>query len=440
MDKHASAQSDPKQDGKTPSSAKATNPPIAVRDANGRTTHRTASQRRRSKKDADAADENHSAGSSLKPTTIEKFKIDPVKSLGEGSYAKVCTATHVENGRMYACKIINDKKDMGNFIERFLPRELKLMRKFNHERVTCVYGIFKTNNLYYILMDYCENGDLLRYLQRKAHALEEDEVKDKALQMLLGIKYLHEEADVAHRDLKCENILIDGHNKLKLADFGFARSCQALLETTEADRIETRLIKDFMNSDVGTLPVLAEGPRRASTEKTTARIDKVATSNSGNVLDKVATSNSGNVLITGRAPQPRTKTATANGSTHPVESVTFCGSVAYAAPEVLSRKSYDPKKYDMWSAGVIVFIMACFFMPFDDSDQAKMVRRQLAKKWRYPPDSRLSDALKAFLEGLMEPSPKERLPIGEALKHRWLRRVYRDLLEAERKSDAFVAR
>lgn len=432
MDKNA--HSYPNQDTKTQPAVKpAATPPSSSTAAAAttsravRSTQRAPNQRRKSKTPSGSNEDIVSLGKSM---TIDKFKIDPVRALGEGSYAKVCAATHVETGNKYACKIINDKKDMGNFVERFLPRELKLMRKFNSPRVTCVYGIFKTHNLYYILMDYAENGDLLRYLQRKAHALEEDEVRDKALQILMGVKYLHDEAHVAHRDLKCENILIDGNNKLMLADFGFARSCVPLIDATETDQNETRIIRDFMNSDVATLPVPdapRQNARRTAADKTSnertaeiARIDRLATSALG--------------PTSGRLPMAGPR-ATITGATQPVASTTFCGSVAYAAPEVLSRKSYDPKKYDMWSAGVIVFIMACFFMPFDDSDQAKMVRRQLAKKWRYPPDLRLSDSLKEFLEGLMEPTPKERFAIGDALRHKWLRRLYREALELDQKNE-----
>lgn len=57
---------------------------------------------------------------------IDKFRVDPSKTLGEGSYATVCLSTHTESEVNYACKIINAKKNMGNFIDRFLPRELKV--------------------------------------------------------------------------------------------------------------------------------------------------------------------------------------------------------------------------------------------------------------------------------------------------------------------------
>ncbi|GAV02536.1 hypothetical protein RvY_13084 [Ramazzottius varieornatus] len=392
----------------------------------GSSGRRGSSRKRPKEKEGFQGVEGAMMEKELKNMTLDKYTIDISRTLGEGSYAKVCTATHVDNRRIYACKVINDKKEMGNFIERFLPRELKLMRKFSSRWVTCVHGIFKTHNLYYILMDFCENGDLLRYLQRRGAALDEDEVREKSAQILMGVRYLHEDLQIAHRDLKCENILIDSSNRLKLGDFGFARSTLPLVGQVEVDQIEDRLIKDFMTSSVATLPITrttSKGTRRSSTERASeiARLDKMATTASAAAI--------------GRSPSRPSRISDAGTQQAVVASATFCGSVAYAAPEVLSRKSYDPKKYDMWSTGVIVFIMACFFMPFDDSDQAKMVRRQLAKKWRYPPEARISDSLKEFLEGMMEPSPKERMSVMDSLRHKWLRKSYRDILEKEARSN-----
>ncbi|XP_055336114.1 testis-specific serine/threonine-protein kinase 1-like isoform X1 [Paramacrobiotus metropolitanus] len=377
------------------------------------------------KKQPDTKEEASSPESTI---IIGPFQVDPTRLLGEGSYASVCVAKHLEDGKTYACKIINEKKNMGNFVDRFLPRELKLIRKFNSERVTCVHGIFKTHNLFYIVMDHCENGDLLRYLQRRGRALEEEETREKSLQILMGIRYLHEEQQIAHRDLKCENILIDSSSKLKLGDFGFARSVLPLADSSEMDQNEIREIREFMRSEVGTLSCLKAPTRSRRASEKAALSNEIARLN-----DKApAVSSSGTTSTTSTQRSPK---GTAVSGQHPVASSTFCGSVAYAAPEVLSRKSYDPKKYDMWSTGVIIFIMACFFMPFDDSDQAKMVRRQMAKKWRYPQDAQISEPLKEFLEGMMEPNPKDRHSISDALRHKWLRRQYREVLLEEQKNE-----
>ena len=63
-----------------------------------------------------------------------------------------------------------------------------------------------------------------------------------------------------------------------------------------------------------------------------------------------------------------------------VLSNTFCGSAAYAAPEIIQGKAYDPRKHDSWSLGVILYIMVCGSMPYDDSNVRKMLKEQLARK------------------------------------------------------------
>lgn len=95
---------------------------------------------------------------------------------------------------------------------------------------------------------------------------------------------------------------------------------------------------------------------------------------------------------------------------------------AYAAPEVVSGNSYDPMKSDVWSLGVILFIMVFATMPFDDSNMAKLIRYQ--KERRYAVREELLESLsadcKSTLLDLLEPNPKLRCSIDQVYAKKWL--------------------
>jgi len=76
---------------------------------------------------------------------------------------------------------------------------------------------------FFIFMPFAENGDLFDFIMRHG-AIPEQQSKLWFRQMASGLQYLHSQ-NIAHRDLKCENILISRRLDVKLADFGFARFC-----------------------------------------------------------------------------------------------------------------------------------------------------------------------------------------------------------------------
>ncbi|VDK25682.1 unnamed protein product [Anisakis simplex] len=59
------------------------------------------------------------------------------------------------------------------------------------------------------------------------------------------------------------------------------------------------------------------------------------------------------------------------------ESKTFCGSRAYTAPEVLRSRPYSGNTVDIWSAGVVLYVMVTGLMPYDDRHPKKMLIKQL---------------------------------------------------------------
>ena len=100
----------------------------------------------------------------------------------------------------------------------------------------------------------------------------------------------------------------------------------------------------------------------------------------------------------------------------------FLGTKGYLAPEMLQRRDYD-KSVDIWALGVIVFVLLCGCLPFDDdsdvpSDQA--VREKFVL--RFPKWARnLSDSAKDLLKHLLDTNPATRYTASEALNHPWVR-------------------
>lgn len=104
-------------------------------------------------------------------------------------------------------------------------------------------------------------------------------------------------------------------------------------------------------------------------------------------------------------------------------SATFCGSAAYAAPEILKGINYDPKRYDMWSLGCVLFIMVTGTMPFDESNIRETIERQERKLYFYPEGVKPNPTIIELIDGLMEPDVKVRANIKQVLDSPWLLEV-----------------
>lgn len=98
------------------------------------------------------------------------------------------------------------------------------MKEFKSEHIVELYDLQKSGNYIYLVMEYCEAGDLAGLLRRKK-VLEEYQVSVLIRQLGAALQVLHK-ANYAHRDLKPQNLLLkelEGQLFLKLGDFGFAR-------------------------------------------------------------------------------------------------------------------------------------------------------------------------------------------------------------------------
>ena len=142
-------------------------------------------------------------------------------SIGEGAFSIVKLAFNEITQEYYACKIVPKTRLIHGNNEGRFESEIRINQQMHHPGVVGIYDILKDNFNYYIMMEFCPNGELFQLIVDKKRVSEEQS-KVLIMQILETISYVHK-MGVAHRDLKPENILIDKFGRLKVSDFGLSR-------------------------------------------------------------------------------------------------------------------------------------------------------------------------------------------------------------------------
>lgn len=158
-----------------------------------------------------------------------RFKI--VAEIGRGAYGTVYSAEVVSSypglavGDTVAVKAISMARISSPEEREKLESEIAVMKSLHHNNIVKLYGVERTNSHYYLIMENCNGGDLMKFLNNCSTRLDETVIRNYIGQIASGLWYLHLH-DIVHRDLKPHNILLsnkDGETVLKIADFGFAR-------------------------------------------------------------------------------------------------------------------------------------------------------------------------------------------------------------------------
>lgn len=299
------------------------------------------------------------------------------KEIGRGAYGTVFIATikkpypPLQAGSLVAIKSISTSRITSIQEKEKLETEISLMSKLDHPNIVKLYGVEKTSSHYFLILEYCNGGDLFQYMKTFKKASKEkttsyissttnyeiinysnifsseESIRDFASQIASGLFYLHSH-QIVHRDLKPHNILIsrtktpqsnsnkhqsntsnDSSEKitLKIADFGFARFLKP--------------------SDLAT---------------------------------------------------------------------TVCGSPVYMAPEIQFGSQYS-SNVDMWSLGIILYELITGQTPFPrvktQYELAMELKNKGSKFYSLPSSVKASPELRNLIEKLLTINPNNRMTFSE---------------------------
>ena len=259
------------------------------------------------------------------------------EKLGNGKFGLVKLGINKQTKEKVAIKIMNKKKMDSSDIE-LMRTEIEILKICQHPNIIRLYDIFENIDYIYIIMEYCQGGDLFSYLEKRKFQISEERAAIIMNKMCEAVFYFQSYFGVIHRDLKPENVLM----------------------TSSGDDGDIRIL------DFG--------------------------------LSKISTPNE-------KCSEPY-------------------GTLTYCAPEIILDEPYN-KEVDMWSLGIMTYLMISGRLPFNGEDENK-IARQIAFG---EPDfvngdfwKKISKECINFIKRLLEKDPKKRMLIGDALKHEWFKK------------------
>jgi len=251
------------------------------------------------------------------------------EKLGSGASATVHIATYKSTGKPVAVKTYY-KSHMDKVVEGRIRKEYALMRHMNHPNLIKLIDVVENPEQIIIIMELASSGDLHHFItSQPQYRLSEDKARIIFKQIAKGVRHLHR-CGFVHRDIKLENILLDGDKpRAVIADLGY-----------------------------GTI---------WSTKEVTN---------------------------------------------------TPCGSLYFAAPEIVSNEAYVGPEIDIWSLGVVLYTITSGALPFLNESDDITIDLIIAGHYIYR--THWSADLKDLISSMLKTHQKNRITIEEVIKHPWV--------------------
>ncbi|KAM6963036.1 serine/threonine-protein kinase Nek1 [Aplochiton taeniatus] len=156
-------------------------------------------------------------------------KYERLKKIGEGSFGVAILVKAKEDGRQFVIKEIGISR-MSSKERHESRKEVAVLANMSHPNIVQYKESFEESGCLYIVMDYCEGGDLFKKINsQKGILFSEEQILDWFVQICLALKHVHDRK-ILHRDIKSQNIFLTKDGTVQLGDFGIARVLNSTVE------------------------------------------------------------------------------------------------------------------------------------------------------------------------------------------------------------------
>ena len=314
-----------------------------------------------------------------------------IKNIGKGAYGKVVKVMHKQTGAIRSMKVIPKDNLRVGFTEEEIQMEINILKSLDHPNIIKIYEFYNDDDYYYLINEFCSEGDLSEKLIT-AKYFDECIVKVLMFQIFSAVLYLHSQ-NVIHGDLKLENLMID-----------------SIFPSTQQHNVRRRL------SFISSMKEDVESIKRTSTE-IEANNNLELTQDDDNNIKSTSTmkmkfnqmKNFDLKLIDFGCSKIFTPYKRQFEDT--------IGTLVYCSPEVL-KNHYD-EKCDVWSCGVIMYILLSGELPFYGQTEAQITSNILNGKFSFdsPIFNRVSNNAKDLITKCLMYNKNKRINIKDALKH-----------------------
>ncbi|KAJ7071649.1 kinase-like domain-containing protein, partial [Mycena amicta] len=310
------------------------------------------------------------------------FTLGPI--IAHGAFSTIRRATALTTGAVVAVKIVPRAATLAVPARRRLENEESVWSSLSHEHILPLFAAIHTPTHDFFVTQLCPAGSLFDIMRGGIPG--RDDAGRMFRQIVRGLRYLHCEKRLVHRDIKLENVLVDEAGVCRIADFGMARSVDG--DEDDVNQDDTEALPPI---HLGRAASLA-GPRGAS-----IRRDRTAS-----------------VPASAAAPSSTTETEFQPGS------------LPYAAPELLGppksslTSSLSLSSKDIWALGVLLYALLTGNLPFSDAFEPRLVLKILGGECTYPaPPPSTPRGTLAVLRGCLAPRVADRWTVEKVDECAW---------------------